>query len=87
MVPVVYIDPDPAQQRMATVRHNRARGHHHVVKMADIVVDLIDSHGVSREDVMTRLGMEREEVDRLYQRGEMVKRGARAEFNKGWVPK
>lgn len=88
LVPVVQLADDlsPEQQRMATIRHNRARGTHHVVRMADIVVQLVDELGVPREEVCRRLGMELEEVDRLYQRGSMVERGAGAEFGKGWVP-
>ena len=35
--------PLDALQRLATVRHNRARGQHHVLKMADIVNDLTEA--------------------------------------------
>ena len=40
-VPVAWIrEIDPAHQRMSTIRHNRARGSHHVLKMAAIIQDL-----------------------------------------------
>ena len=88
LVPVVtLIESDPAEQRMATIRHNRARGVHAVIPMADIVRDLVDDYGVDRERLETLLQMDFEEVDRLYDRGDMTKRGAAAEFNKGWVPR
>ena len=88
LVPVVtLVESDPADQRMATIRHNRARGIHAVIPMADIVRELVDDYGVSRENVQTLLQMDFEEVDRLYDRGVMTKRGASAEFNKGWVPR
>lgn len=88
MVPVVRIreSTDQAQQRMATIRHNRARGSHAVVRMADIVVDLMDGHGLTLEEVQRRLGMEFEEVDRLHDRGAMPKRGGTGEFGQAWVP-
>ena len=85
-VPVVYITPEPGDQRASTVRHNRARGAHHVVKMSAIVRSLMDEDGWSRERVMRELGMEREEVERLYDRGSMVERGSTDSFSKGWVP-
>ncbi len=87
LVPVVILrDIDPAHQRMSTIRHNRARGTHGVLKMADIVRDLIDNQGLSYEQVMVRLQMEWEEVDRLYDRAGIVKRGSKEGFNNGWVP-
>lgn len=87
LVPVVRLAPnDAAHQMMSTVRHNRARGTHAVLRMAEIVRALIDEGKVPEADIMKRLGMEDEEVERLYDSGGMIKRGRAAEFNKGWVP-
>lgn len=87
-VPTVTLHPavDRKQQQMSTIRHNRARGSHGILPMADIVRNLIDNEGCTYEEVMERLGMEWEEVDRLYDRGGMRKRGSREGFNAGWVP-
>ncbi len=86
-VPVVRLrDIEREHQIMSTIRHNRARGTHAVLKMADIVRYLVDNQGLSYEDVMARLQMEHEEVDRLYDRGGMTKRGSKEAFNNGWVP-
>lgn len=86
MVPVVFLaEVDPAEQMMATVRHNRARGTHYVLRMADIVEQLIDVHGLDPAQVEQLLSMEDEEVDRLHDRGSMTKRGSREEFNQGWA--
>jgi len=64
-VPTVMTAPvDKHSQQMATIRHNRARGTHAVVNMSKIVSDLVLS-GVCMEEIMLRLGMEREEVIRL----------------------
>ncbi len=88
LVPVVYLREGLSieHQMMSTIRHNRARGTHGVLKMADIVRDLLDNEHLTYEEVMARLGMEWEEVDRLYDRGGMTKRASKASFNQGWVP-
>lgn len=85
LVPVVELtQTDAALLRMATVRHNRARGTHHVLKMADIVAELL-ALGVTPEEIGRRLEMDDEEVDRLADRGQMTKRGAAAGFGNGWT--
>lgn len=88
LVPVVRVSDarSKSDQMMSTIRHNRARGSHLVVKMADIVRSLKES-GLTIEQIMSRLGMEFEEVDRLLDSSGMLGRGASDEFNKGWVPK
>jgi ParB-like chromosome segregation protein Spo0J len=88
LVPVVILNAaDEAHQQMSTIRHNRARGQHYVVKMADIVHDLIVNRGCTIPDVMERLQMEEEEVERLLDRGDKLKRGAADGFNKAWTTK
>lgn len=85
-VPIVPIDKDEAERRLSTVRHNRARGTHHVVKMADIVATLVES-GMDTDEVRRRLGMDAEEVKRLLQRGNMLERGSSPEgFGQAWRP-
>lgn len=85
LVPVVVLPPtDPATARMATVRHNRARGTHHVLGMAEIVTDLLEL-GISAQDISARLEMDPEEVDRLADRGNMIARHAPDTFNQGWT--
>ena len=70
---------------LTKLRHNRARGNHYVVKMADIIHEL-KALNLSDEEISERLGMELEEVERLFDRGRSTKRNALKEFNKGWVP-
>lgn len=86
LVPVVVLaaETDDAVARMATIRHNRARGTHGVLPMADIVADLIE-RGLDQGEIGARLGMDPEEVDRLADRGVMVRRGAAEGFNNGWT--
>ena len=65
-VPVVRLREGKtrADQMIATVRFNRARGQHGILKMSAIVRDLQGS-GLSQEEIEKRLGMEDEEVSRL----------------------
>jgi ParB-like chromosome segregation protein Spo0J len=85
LVPVVVLpQTDPATARMATVRHNRARGTHHVLGMAAIVNDLI-ADGIAPDEIGRRLGMDAEEVSRLADRGDMLARHAPDGFGNGWT--
>tara|TARA_R110000868_G_scaffold337367_1_gene598271 strand:+ start:4715 stop:5212 length:498 start_codon:yes stop_codon:yes gene_type:complete len=88
-VPTVMIEPkDFSQQQMATIRHNRARGTHGVLEMSNIVTDMV-SDGVSGEEIMKRLSMEREEVVRLLFRAGIPKSDVfkESEFSSAWKPK
>lgn len=49
---------------IATIRHNRARGTHHVLRMAENVKELL-TEGMAFDVIMKRLQMEKEEVKRL----------------------
>jgi ParB-like chromosome segregation protein Spo0J len=87
-VPVVYLNRSPAHQMLSTIRHNRARGVHGVLPMAKIVRELMDVYDMKAEAVCERLGMEPEEVERLYDQAGMPERVSRktAGFSKAWVP-
>lgn len=86
-VPVVTVDIDPVHRQMSTIRHNRARGTHGIMPMAEIVRGIIDD-GVSSEEVQARLGMEDEEVNRLLDRTGMTKKTEATQpgFGKSWKP-
>lgn len=86
-VPVVITRRAGHAERMAsTIRHNRARGKHGIKPMAEIVRELVDQEGVSAESVAGVLGMEMEEVERLYDRGGMKVRGRGEGYGKAWEP-
>lgn len=86
-VPTVQVGLDPVHRMMSTIRHNRARGTHAVVRMADIVRRMTDE-GVPQKQIQKRLGMEAEEVVRLVNRAGMPTqvRQTSAGLNKAWVP-
>ena len=89
MVPVVFVEGDIDRRMMSTVRHNRARGTHGVLPMAELVRALSDG-GVPRTRIMKLMGMEAEEVKRLLDRAGQPERigGRKAEngFGKSWKP-
>lgn len=85
LVPVVLLPQCPPDlARLATIRHNRARGTHAVLGMADLVADLLEL-GMTPDEIGRRLEMDDEEVDRLADRGQMTTRHARDGFNNGWT--
>ncbi len=87
-VPTVMTEPSNGEhQMMSTIRHNRARGTHLVLNMAEIVQSMIEA-GVPNKEIQDRLQMEKEEVVRLALRvgvphSEIVKNG---EFSNAWEP-
>jgi len=84
MVPIVYIEADPVHKKMSTIRHNRARGQHGILPMSSILESMIKD-GCSQEQIMNRLQMDREEVQRLLSRiGSPEAVGS--EFGKSWAP-
>lgn len=88
LVPVVFLSDeiDLAEQKAATIVHNRARGNHLILPMTDIVRDLREKHKWSDEQIKEFLGMEQEEIDRLYDYRPMTEKGSDSEFSQGWVP-
>jgi ParB-like chromosome segregation protein Spo0J len=86
LVPTVQVPlRDAAHQRMSTIRHNRARGVHHVTRMADIVADLVDE-GLTEDELCARLGMDQAEVRRLLERGNMTARANTGQLGEAWRP-
>jgi hypothetical protein len=72
---------------MATIRHNRARGTHAVLRMADIVGDMIQM-GIAMEEICERMQMEPEEVVRLANRKGIPKTEiiTGTGWSKSWTP-
>ena len=88
-VPVVILKAkDTNHKMMSTIRHNRARGTHAVLKMADIV-EILAKDGLELDEIMRRLEMEDEEVIRLLNRKgipiQMIKNNEK--LGKAWIPK
>ncbi len=86
LVPIVRIRPSTlAHQRASTIRHNRARGVHGILKMGDVIQGMLDE-GMEKADILLHLGMENEEFIRLTAlQGQPADIG-KDSYGKGWVP-
>jgi ParB-like chromosome segregation protein Spo0J len=85
-LPVVTINSDrtgKADRMAATVRHNRARGKHSINAMSDIVVEL-KRRNWKNEKIAEHLGMDADEVLRLYQITGLSELFSNEEFSKAW---
>ncbi len=85
-LPIVAIRSDrvDSKDRMAaTIRHNRARGVHGVMPMADIVAELIRD-GWHDDQIAKELGMDADEVLRFKQNLGLPELFAQHSFNTSW---
>jgi ParB-like chromosome segregation protein Spo0J len=84
-VPVTRIVVDKVHQQMSTIRHNRARGTHAILRMADIVTGML-KEGIPAKKIMAGLGMDDEEVTRLATALGMPELGSNTNFSPAWKP-
>ena len=85
-LPVVQIRSDRLDRGdriAATIRHNRARGRHEVLKMSDIVLEL-KRRNWSDKKIGKELGMEPDEVLRLAQVSGLAVAFADRDFSEAW---
>ena len=85
-LPVVTINTDredKADRMAATIRHNRARGKHSITAMSDIVVEL-KRRNWTNEKIANQLGMDADEVLRLYQITGLTQLFENEEFSQSW---
>ena len=89
LVPVVTVKKmTRSRQLAANIRHNRARGLHGILKMADIVREL-KAAGNSAKQIQSMIGMDKEEYERLVDASPQTsKMGGDTpdSFGRGWVP-
>lgn len=74
---------DRGDRIAATIRHNRARGKHHVEGMTDIVIEL-SRRNWSDKRIARELGMDPDEVLRLKQISGLAELFADEEFSEAW---
>lgn len=87
-LPVVTINQertDKADRIAATIRHNRARGKHRIDAMSSIVVELKRRNWTDKK-IARELGMDADEVLRLYQISGLAELYANKEFSEAWEP-
>lgn len=86
LVPTVMLCNKTIEERMsATIRHNRARGEHGILPMAEIVVNLLQN-GMSIENIKKHIGADDEEILRLANRKGVMVRIENVEFGESWKP-
>ena len=87
-VPVVVLDVDRATAMLMTVRMNRAKGTHVAVRMAEMVQELVDVHGLSFATVAKEIGGTVAEAEILHQNSLFKTRNlADAPYSRAWVPR
>ena len=74
---------DRGDRIAATIRHNRARGKHHVEGMSDIVLELKRRNWTDAK-ICKQLGMDPDEVLRLTQIQGLAEMFANQEFSEAW---
>ncbi len=80
LLPVVVIDKDLSNRMASTIRHNRARGSHHLELMTNIVSELKKA-GMTDAWIMKNIGMDRDELLRLKQISGLAELFADKEFS------
>lgn len=86
-LPCAVLDLSPGEAMMLTVRINRAKGTHVAVRMADLVQQVIDEHGFTREAVAMKIGATLAEVDVLYQNSIFERKDLKNHrYSQAWVP-
>lgn len=83
-IPIVLVDMDEAQMKIATIRHNRARGEHDIGMEADILRDLEQLGGL--ELIQDTLLMEDVEIQRMLNDIKATEEFAAEEFSQAWEP-
>ncbi len=83
LLPVVIIKGKKNNLMAATVRHNRARGKHAVGGMSEMVFEMLDN-GWKDEEIVSELGMEKDELLRLKHVTGFSKLFEDVEYRRAW---
>lgn len=87
-VPVAYMDINPAERKLLTVRINRAKGTHVAFKMHELVSQLVEEHGLTALEVAQEIGGTVEEVNTLLIKNVFeIKNVKNTEYSKSWEPR
>jgi len=75
-----------ADDRISTIRHNRASGAHLVEGMANNVKYLLQQADMTNKEIANRVGMEEEEINRLSRSVELPDMHDDTDFERAWKP-
>jgi ParB-like chromosome segregation protein Spo0J len=88
LVPCVRMELTEAERMFLTIRINRAKGSHIAVKMHEIIVSLVEDHGISLKQVCKEIGATKAEVELLLQDDVFKKLDIQNhKYSKAWYPK
>lgn len=86
-VPCVVMKLTRAEAMITTIRINRAKGAHVALRMHEIVVELVNAHGMDPDEIAREIGAHRNEIDVLYQEGVFKARNLKDyAYSKAWIP-
>jgi len=86
-VPCVILNHQTeGDQRISTIRHNRASGAHMVDAMAENVRFLVEQSELSDGEIAKRVGMEQEEIKRLSRQVKLPDKHSDDDYERAWKP-
>lgn len=83
-IPVVFVDMDPKQAQISTLRHNRARGSEDIEKVAEMLRDLEKLGAI--DWAQDQLMLDDIEIQRMLEDISAPDALAAEEFSRAWVP-
>lgn len=83
LLPVVVLDKDMKDRMASTIRHNRARGKHHIQGMADVVFRMLDE-GWNDEAICHEIGLSKDELIRVKYVTGFAKLFEGIEYRRAW---
>jgi ParB-like chromosome segregation protein Spo0J len=87
LVPVATLNVSRSEAMAITIRMNWAKGTHVAVRMSDMVDEMVNRHGMTKEEIATKIGATLDEVELLSKKDVFkVKDTANAPYSKAWVP-
>jgi ParB-like chromosome segregation protein Spo0J len=87
-VPCAVLDINEAERMMLTVRINRAKGNHIALKMHELVTTLVETHGLSPDEIGKNIGADKHEIETLLMENVFEKKDvANKPFSRAWYPK
>jgi len=87
MVPCCVLDISDSEARLMTIRINRAKGAHQAKRMSGIIQDLIDTYGLTRDEIKKGIGATTAELDLLYAGDVFIAKDIKnAKYSPAWIP-
>jgi len=85
-IPVAVVKGKSRAELMAsTIRHNRARGRHQIVRMPNIIAELTNNWDT--KTISEELGMDEEEIKRIKLFSGYASLFKNVEYSKSWIPR